>query len=87
MTAELFPELAGEMAELGERDLKNLSIREHYGFVDVSAKAAEVLIRSLNGIEYNGQALPVEQAAVLGQKPPRRDGEYEGRGERGEGIS
>lgn len=72
MTADLFRDLAVEFAELKAEDLRMLTIREHYGFVDVYREQAETLIAALNGIEYNGMPLPIEHAATLTRRPQRR---------------
>lgn len=72
MTADLFRDLAMEFAELKAEDLRMLTIREHYGFVDIYREQAETLIGALNGIEYNGMPLPIERAATLTRKPQRR---------------
>ncbi len=71
MTAELFSDLADEFAGIKRDDLKHLSIREHYGFVDLDEQKAKHLIANLNGIEYNGMVLPVEFATEIRQ-PQRR---------------
>jgi len=82
MTPEVFSDIAREFAEVPASLLKNISVREHYGFVDITESKAQVLISSLNGIEYNGQPLPVELAYVPSPNPrdrgrqgggPRRD--------------
>ncbi len=64
-SAQTFANLAKEFADVDEQDLRNLSIREHYGFVDVYTPQAEALMNNLNGIEYNSMPLPVEFAAAL----------------------
>jgi ATP-dependent RNA helicase DeaD len=77
MTEELFADLAAEFASVPKSALKRLSIRELYGFVDVPSDVAPALIESLNGIEYNGLELPVEQALQIPpeeqRRPPRRE--------------
>ena len=78
MTADLFSALAIEFGELQAHDVKNVSIREHYGFDDLLAPKATVLIGNLNGIQYNGLTLPVELAASLAQDRPRRGGQRDG---------
>ncbi len=88
MTADLFSNLAIEFGELKAHDVKNVSIREHYGFVDLLAPKAQVLIGNLNGIHYNGLPLPVELAASLAQdRNPRRGGQRHdsGRSDSGRG--
>ena len=82
MTAEVFLELAREFAEIPTETLRNISIREHYGFVDLPARQVETIIENLNGIEYNGQPLPVEIALIPTRPERRRDnrgGDYRGR--------
>ena len=71
MTPVLFKELALEFAELQPESLRKLTIREHYGFVDLYKPQADILIQSVNGIEYNGGPLPVEYAVTLTQRTPR----------------
>ena len=71
MTSDLFRDLAMEFAELKPEDLRKLTIREHYGFVDLYKAQADILVQSLNGIEYNGTELPVEYAGALTRKPER----------------
>lgn len=97
MTANIFADLASEFAELRHDELLALSIREHYGFVDLLPVQVERLINNLNGIEYNGQVLPVELAAVLqsdrnghrggrgGSREGRDGGRRDSRGGRGDG--
>lgn len=90
MTPQLFRDLALEMAELSPQDLGHLTIREHYGYVDVKEPEARKLIASLNGIQYNGALLPVEFAANLAARGNdghgrRRHGGHDRRGRRGEG--
>ena len=74
MTPELFKDLALEFAELHADDLRLLTIREHYGFVDLMYPEAMSLIKNLNGIEYNGQVLPIEFATVINKRQPNRAG-------------
>lgn len=74
MTAPLFKELAAEFADLQPKDLHKLTIRENYGFVDLYRAEAEILIGSLNGIEYNGQQLPIEYATTISQRSGRNAG-------------
>ncbi|HQH25792.1 MAG TPA: helicase-related protein [Oligoflexia bacterium] len=84
MTPSLFKELAAEFAELDQEKLRRLTLRDYYGFVDVRKPEAEMLIKSLNGIEYNGLPLPVEFAAGLTtQRPPRQGGERRSDDEQG----
>lgn len=72
MTPGVFSDIAKEFAEVPAGDLKNISVREFYGFVDIAESKAEALISSLNGIEYNGQPLPVELAYVPSPNPRDR---------------
>ena len=72
----VFKDLALEFGELQGSDLRKLTIREHYGFVDLYRPQAERLKQCLNGIEYNGNPLPIEFAAALSRKPPRRRGPH-----------
>ena len=65
MTPEVFTGLALEFAELRDPDILDLTIREHYGFVDVPAPVATQLIQNLNGIEYNGSLLVLEVATQM----------------------
>jgi ATP-dependent RNA helicase DeaD len=73
MTPDIFRNISSEMADIDNRDLKNLTIREHYGFVDVKRFTADSIAKNLNGIEYNGHTLPIELAVVLSSRRPRRD--------------
>ncbi len=73
MTPEVFRNLTSEMADIDDRDLKNLTIREHYGFVDVKRFSADSICSTINGIEYNGHELPIELAAVMSSRRGRRD--------------
>lgn len=81
MSPEVFTDLAVEFGELKAEDLRNLTIREHYGFVDAIEPKASQLTKNLNGIEYNGQTLPVEFATVIankrGRRPARRSDVHE----------
>jgi len=72
MNPSEFKTLAKDKAELESKDLKKLTIREHYGFVDLMAPLAEKLIESMNGIQHNDDTLVVERAAVLNDKPRRK---------------
>ncbi len=81
MTTSLFKELALEFAELRPDDLRKLTIRDYYGFVDLFQPKADTLIKCLNGIEYNGLALPVEYASTISS---RREDPSGGRRERGQ---
>ena len=71
MTPELFTDLAIEFGELKREDIKLLTIREHYGFIDILEPQAKALLKNLNGIEYNGHILPVEVATSLSQRRSR----------------
>jgi ATP-dependent RNA helicase DeaD len=84
ITAEVFKELAAQFAELKAEDLRAISLRDHYGFVDLYEREANALIQNMNGIEYNGAPLPVELAIVPSSRDrgPRRD---RGRGGEGRG--
>jgi len=77
MSPQVFTDIAKEFANIEPDALRNISIRGHYGFVDVQQKDADKLIGDLNGIEYNGHALPVELAYVPSPDPRNR-----GRGRR-----
>ena len=68
MTADLFTQLAENMGEVGREDLKRISFRDHYGYVDLCEEKAIQLINNLNGIEYNGAVLPVQRATTLGKR-------------------
>ena len=74
MTPSLFRDLAQEFADLRADDLRKLTIRDYYGFVDLYKKEAHVLVKSLNGIEYNGLQLPVEVASTLTHRAHRAGG-------------
>ncbi len=79
MTRDEFVHLVTEFAEIDQKYLKNIIIRDKYGYADVSPRDAVRLIETLNGIEYNGAALPVEFATVL-VREQRRDNQNRGRG-------
>ena len=78
LTAEVFSDLALELAELETADLRKLTVREFYGFVDMYEHQARRLIKALDGFEFNEQALVVEKAAELTSSRPARH-----RGDRG----
>lgn len=65
MSPKLFIDLATSIGEIKDSDIERLTIREKYGYVDIFEPSATRLLNALNGIEYNGQVLPVERAAVL----------------------
>ena len=65
LTPAEFCSLAAEFAELSQESILNLSIRDNYLFVDLKEENANKLIENLNGIEFNGESLPVELATVL----------------------
>ena len=67
MTEDTFVALAADMGEVKKESLRNLSIRGHYGYVDIKGADAQKLIANLNGIEYNGEVLPVKLATELSQ--------------------
>lgn len=87
MTPEVFTSLAGEFADLQPAAIRSISLREHYGFVDLSERDASSLVGSMNGIEYNGQPLPIEIAQTPAPSEGGRRGGRGGRygGERREG--
>ncbi|MCC6933946.1 MAG: DbpA RNA binding domain-containing protein [Deltaproteobacteria bacterium] len=68
MNEELFIQLAENMGEIKKEDIRHISIREHYGFVDLIEDKAKQLINNLNGIEYNGVSLLVQKATTLGRR-------------------
>lgn len=82
MTPELFTDLAKEFGEVQAEDIRAISLREHYGFVDLFEPQAATLIKNLNGIEYNGTVLPVELAIVPSSRDRGRRPEGRGRGDR-----
>lgn len=75
MTSQTFTDLAVEFANIKPEHLCRLSIREHYGFVDVKAEHARMLLKNLNGIEYNGTMLPVEYATAIPVPKPQHQTE------------
>lgn len=75
MTSQTFTDLAVEFADIKPEHLCRLSIREHYGFVDVKAEHARMLLKNLNGIEYNGTMLPVEYATAIPAPKPQQQTE------------
>ena len=60
-----------EFADIDEKDLQRVAIREHYGYVDAFREPATALLNSVGGIEYNGHPLPLEVATVFEHRPPR----------------
>ena len=80
MNEDLFRQLATTMGDVEQSDLRHVSIRDSYGFVDLTEPQASVLIANLDGIEYNGAVLPIQRAAVLGksqQRPSKPQGNQE----------
>jgi RNA recognition motif-containing protein len=80
LNEDSFKKLAQEKADVDAKDLKKLTIREHYGFVDALEPVAKKLIENLNGIEINGSILPVEKATSLTEKPRKRRPQSRDRG-------
>lgn len=74
MTEDAFRNLAVDQGELSGEDLRQLTLRDHYGFVDLLEPQARQLCKNLNGIEVNGEPLPVEFATVINSKKPRHHG-------------
>lgn len=68
MTPELFTDLVVELAEIAPGDLRHLTIRECYGYVDLNGEKALALLNNLNGIDYNGQLLQLEIACAFTQR-------------------
>ncbi len=64
-----FRQLISSIGDVAEENIVRIKIRDNYSFIDVKEHVSEMLINNLNGIEYNGEALPVEFASkVKGEK-------------------
>ena len=59
LTENEFMHLATSVGEVDAAQIVRLKLRENYGFIDVKSDVAETLVNNLNGIEYNGNVLPV----------------------------
>ena len=59
LTENEFKQLATSVGEIDAGQIVRLKLRENYGFIDVKSNVAETLVNNLNGIEYNGNVLPV----------------------------
>ncbi len=84
MTPDALGSLAKEFAEIDENAIRNISMRDHYGFADLLEPQAKKLIETLHGIEHNGAPLLVELAATQSNRD-RGQGNRRGndRGDRG----
>jgi len=89
MTSDVFCAMAADLANIRSRDLRKLSLRDYYGFVDIRRDQAHALMDALNGIEHNGEPLSIEFATVIGSVPParhhNRSRDDRGREQRGRG--
>ncbi len=72
LTKESFLDLAASHANIEEGQLRKLTIREHYGFVDLFQPDASSLLEEFKGVQLKGQELTIEKAAELSDRR-RRD--------------
>ncbi len=82
LTRESFLDLAASHANIDEDQLRKLTIREHYGFVDLLQPNADSLIEQLKGVQFQGEKLVVEKAASLSDRRRRNSGGGNRRGSR-----
>ena len=59
LTENEFKQLATSIGEIDAGQIIRVKLRDNYGFIDVKSDAATTLVNNLNGIEYNGNILPV----------------------------
>lgn len=82
LSRDSFLDIAASHANIDEEQLRKLSIREHYGFVDLLQPHADTLIENLKGVQFQGTELVVEKAASLSDRRRRNYGGGNRRGSR-----
>jgi len=73
LTVDKFHKLAESEAKLGKEDIRNLTLRKHYGFVDLYDTQAAALIEALDQTDFDGKKFCIEVATTLSsnKKPGR----------------
>ena len=84
MTDSSLRDLVCEFTNLEPDAIKHVTLRGHYSFLDTVEKHAKVILESMAGIEYNGEALPIEVAAVQ-ERRHRGQNDRRGGGRRDQG--
>jgi ATP-dependent RNA helicase DeaD len=74
LTIDKFQKLAQSEASLKKEDIRNLTLRNHYGFVDLFDAQASSLIEALDQSDFNGKKFTIEVATTLtsNKKPSGR---------------
>jgi ATP-dependent RNA helicase DeaD len=87
LTKEVFHDLVEKHSGLSNADLRKLTIREHYGFVDLFQPSATQLIEKLNGAGFQDSSLSIELASSLsdGRRRNNRNNRGGGGGRSGSG--